>query len=55
MNYRQAQQQFRQHFIVDEKDKPEAAQLWCIFIDYLHRDGSITDSQVQSWDNPYNR
>lgn len=55
MNYRQARQQFQQHFVVDVNDKPEAGQLWSMFIDCLHRDGVITDSQVKSWDNPYNR
>jgi hypothetical protein len=54
MNLKQAKQQFRQQFVFDKTDKPAAGQAWCIFIDCLHRDGSITDSQVQSWPNPYN-
>ena len=53
MTYKQAQKEFRQRFIVDEADKPEASQAWCIFIDELHRSGQITDKQVQTWNNPF--
>ncbi len=54
MTYKQAKQQFNQQFTFDKTDKPAAREAWCIFIDCLHRDGSITDQQVQSWDNPFN-
>lgn len=53
MNYREAKRLFDERFTFSLKDRAEASQAWCIFIDTLHRDGQITDNQVQSWDNPF--
>ena len=36
-------------------DKPQLAEAWCIYIDGLHRDGRITDYQVNNWTNPYHK
>lgn len=55
MNYREAKRLFDERFTFDPKDKAEASQAWCIFIDTLHRDGQITDNQVQSWQNPFHK
>lgn len=53
MTFQKAKALFCELFRFDPKDKPEAAEAWCIFIDSLHRDGKITDQQVQSWNNPF--
>lgn len=53
MNYSAAKQAFQKVFRFDPKDKPEAGQAWCLFIDTLYREGKITSRQVQNWDNPY--
>jgi hypothetical protein len=53
MTYQQAQKLFKERFTFLPTDKPDACEAWCIFIDTLHRDGQITDKQVQSWDNPF--
>ncbi len=34
------------------RDKPACRQAWSEYIDGLHRDGLITDSQAASWDGP---
>ena len=36
-------------------DKPYNRQLWSDVKDGLHKDGQITDKQVESWVYPYNR
>lgn len=53
MDYKQAKRLFKERFTFDPKDKPEAGEAWCIFVDTLHRDGEITDKQAQSWHNPF--
>ena len=53
MTFNKAKKLFAERFRFDPKDKPEAGEAWCIFIDSLHREGHITDRQVQSWDNPF--
>jgi len=53
MTFIQAKKLFAERFTFDSHDKPAAGEAWCIFIDSLHRDGQITDRQVQSWDNPF--
>ena len=35
------------------KDKPALGYAWSLYIDLLHRDGYITDRQVQNWSNPF--
>jgi len=39
--------------ITGVKDKPSLGQAWCMYIDSLHREGYITDRQVQNWSNPF--
>ena len=39
--------------ITGVKDKPALGQAWSLYIDLLHRDGYITDRQVQNWSNPF--
>jgi hypothetical protein len=34
-------------------NKPQLGEAWCMYIDRLHRDGYITDNQVNNWDNPF--
>jgi hypothetical protein len=34
-------------------DKPQLGEAWCMYIDRLHRDGYITDHQVNNWVNPF--
>ena len=53
MTFSTAKKLFAERFRFDPKDKSEAGQAWCIFIDSLHSEGHITDRQVQSWDNPF--
>lgn len=53
MTFQKAKTLFAERFRFDLKDRPEAAEAWCIFIDILHCEGKITDQQVQSWDNPF--
>lgn len=53
MTFVQAKREFRQNFVFDDNDKPAAGEAWCLFIDSLHREGRITDQQVNSWENPF--
>ena len=53
MTFQEAKTSFDERFNFDPKDRPEASQAWCIFIDSLHREGKITDQQVRCWDNPF--
>jgi hypothetical protein len=39
--------------ITGVQDKPALGQAWSMYIDSLHRDGYITDRQVQNWSNPF--
>lgn len=55
MTFQQAQKLFSERFTFEPTDKPAAGEAWCIFIDSLHRDGHITDHQVQTWDNPFHK
>lgn len=53
MTFNQAKKEFRKNFLFDKTDKPAAGQAWCLFVDSLHREGRITDRQVNSWGNPF--
>jgi hypothetical protein len=53
MTFQAAKKLFDERFRFDPQDKPEACQAWCVFIDSLHREGKITDQQVQTWHNPF--
>jgi hypothetical protein len=53
MTFNKAKQLFAERFRFDPEDKPAAGEAWCIFIDSLHREGKITDQQVQCWNNPF--
>jgi hypothetical protein len=53
MTFQTAKKLFDERFRFDPDDKPEACQAWYVFIDSLHREGRITDQQVQSWHNPF--
>lgn len=35
-----------------KKDYPACREAWHTFVDSLHRDGLITDQQVNTWCNP---
>jgi len=53
MTFQEAKTLFDERFNFDLGDGPEASQAWCIFIDSLHREGKITNQQVQCWNNPF--
>jgi hypothetical protein len=53
MTFNKAKQLFAERFRFDPEDKPAAGEAWCIFIDSLHREGKITNQQVQCWNNPF--
>jgi hypothetical protein len=53
MTFQKAKALFDERFNFDPRDRPEASQAWCIFIDSLYREGKITDQQVRCWDNPF--
>ena len=35
-------------------DKVAKRTMWNEFVDYLHKDGMLTDYQAYNWVNPYN-
>jgi hypothetical protein len=53
MTFDKAKRLFAERFKFEPEDKPAAGEAWCIFIDSLHREGKITDQQVQCWGNPF--
>ena len=38
---------------ISKNDKPAIGMSWNVFTDMLHRDGYITDWQVNNWTNPF--
>lgn len=60
MTYREALREFKAVEIPQienkygKKDKPAKSEAWVGFIDYLEKDGQITETQAAKWDNPFN-
>lgn len=44
---------FREAYRPVRGDRVANFEAWADFTDHLHRDGCISDSQVNSWANPY--
>lgn len=56
MTYKQAVKQFREeyHYLYETQvDYWTGQQAWAGFVDYLNKDGQITDKQVFSWPTPF--
>jgi hypothetical protein len=60
MTHREAVAHFREHILPaiqrrersGHPDKPMRAEAWSGYVDSLHRDGRITDTQAQNFDLP---
>lgn len=54
MNYQTAVKVWRIDYAqaIKRGDKGELRMLWSVYIDWLHREGLITDRQAQTWGQP---